>query len=252
MHDKVKIGISSNALKNIAAVSMVCDHIGYRLIEHGLLKDYDLSQDIVRLLANPSVRNYVLLDAILRGIGRIAYPIFAYLIVVSFLKTRSVYHFLARMLIFAVIAEVPFDLFWAGDVINFEHHNVLFTYLLGLLAILCIERMWKKELHHKSLTIGAVALCIASGYILHVDYDFVGVLVIVLFYIYRNHSLYRDISVVVVLTLQYLLDVISCVSVVFIQICSGEYHKPKRFRYFFYWFYPIHMQILILLEKILF
>lgn len=50
MHDKVKIGISSNALKNIAAVSMVCDHIGYRLIEHGLLKDYDLSQDIVRLL----------------------------------------------------------------------------------------------------------------------------------------------------------------------------------------------------------
>lgn len=99
MHGKVKIGISSNALKNIAVVSMVCDHIGYRLIEHGLLKDYDLSQDIVRLLADPSVRNYVLLDAILRGVGRIAYPIFAYLIVVSFLKTRSVYHFLARMLI---------------------------------------------------------------------------------------------------------------------------------------------------------
>lgn len=252
MHGKVKIGISSNALKNIAVVSMVCDHIGYRLIEHGLLKDYDLSQDIVRLLADPSVRNYVLLDAILRGVGRIAYPIFAYLIVVSFLKTRSVYHFLARMLIFAVIAEVPFDLFWARNVINFEHQNVLFTYFLGLLAILCIDRMWKKELHHKSLTIGAVALCIASGYILHVDYDFVGVLVIVLFYIFRSHSLYRDISIVMVLTLQYLLDVISCVSVVLIRICSGEYHKAKRFRYFFYWFYPIHMLILILLEKILF
>lgn len=252
MSNKIKIGISSNALKRVAMISMVCDHIGYKLIEHGILRGYDLSKNTIQLLADPSVRKYFLLDAVLRGIGRIGYQIFAYLIVISFLKTRNVYKYLMRMLVFAILSEVPFDLFWADSVMNFGHQNVLFTYLLGLLAILSIDRLWKKGMLFKILSIGTVMLCIAAGFVLRVDYNAVGVLVVVLCYVLRNYPLYRDVSIVVALTIQYILDAVSCFSIIFIRLCNGEYRRPKRFRYFFYWFYPVHMLILILLEKILY
>ena len=80
---------------------------------------------------------------ILTCIGRIAFPIFAFMIVEGFYHTSNFRRYLCRMLIFAVISEVPFDLVSGDSVLYLFHQNVLWTFLIGLLLIALIDKVRK-------------------------------------------------------------------------------------------------------------
>jgi len=109
-----KVGIDAFTLKMIAAVTMLIDHVGYIFFPQ-----------------------YVLL----RIIGRISFPIFAFLIVEGFMHTRDVKKYIFRMIIFALITEIPFDFAFYGT-FNWGHQNVLVTFLLALVAMY-IDRQYK-------------------------------------------------------------------------------------------------------------
>ena len=87
--------MSGTTLKWIAVISMLIDHTAEVLINHNAALTDPIWAQI-----------YVLM----RGIGRIAFPIYAFLLVEGFLHTRDVKKYLARMLTFAVVSEIPFDL----------------------------------------------------------------------------------------------------------------------------------------------
>lgn len=87
--------LSGTTLKWIAVISMLIDHTAEVLINHNAALTDPIWAQI-----------YVLM----RGIGRIAFPIYAFLLVEGFLHTRDVKKYLARMLTFAVVSEIPFDL----------------------------------------------------------------------------------------------------------------------------------------------
>ena len=147
--------LSGSTLKVIALVSMVTDHCAYYLMEHGTL-----------------------LYEVMRCFGRIAFPVFAFLIAEGFRHTRNRMKYFLQLLGFAVVSEVPWYLLNGAD----GTHNVLFTLALGVMALAAI-----KALNKEDILCGAVILSIAgfaswSG----VDYEWRGILMMVVFYLFGN------------------------------------------------------------------
>ena len=64
--------------------------------------------------------------------GRLAFPIFAFLVAEGFVRTRSRARYARRLLIFAIVSEVPFDLLAAGRLVYPLRQNVLWTFLIAL------------------------------------------------------------------------------------------------------------------------
>jgi len=135
---KIVRQIRSDSLKIIAMVCMFLDHIGCGILERYLLVVSDPKVFSVLEQVNES----------LRGIGRLAMPIFCYQIVVGMMHTRDRLKYLGSLLLFALISEVPYDLLFGGEMVNggfvykafdFRYQNVMFTLLLGAAVIYAYE-----------------------------------------------------------------------------------------------------------------
>ncbi|MGH4119614.1 TraX family protein [Clostridium sp.] len=212
---------------------------------------------------------------ILRLIGRLSFPIFAYLIVVGYTKTNSFSKYLTRLMIFAALSQLPFSLAFGeqfnilnlSDFLSFvvggpnPHLNIFFTLALGLLAI----RIWDKEESEIARVITVLALAITSK-VLHTDYNMYGVAMILAFYIFKDNKIKTVISQTLVyilfdasqiliyvykfpgitLELAWFGQALSLLALVFIFKYNNE--KGKNLKYFFYAFYPLHLLILGLIK----
>lgn len=151
-------GLSGSALKVIAMISMVIDHIALYMMEHGTV-----------------------LYETMRCIGRIAFPVFALLIAEGFIHTRSRYRYFFTLLGFAVISEIPWYLLNGAD----GTHNVMFTLALGVATLMVLKNLLQRSLVLGFLwTLGMAGL--ASW--LEVDYEWRGILVIVIFYLFNGYG----------------------------------------------------------------
>lgn len=196
-------------LKLLAISLMLTDHMG-------------------ALLISPQ-KHYWLYFA-LRGIGRLAFPIFVFLIVEGFFHTRNVRKYLQRLVVFALVSEIPFDLAFykyhfgvnaitdiKGMFIsesNFasmlnrlgEHQNVFFTLFLGLALITLMDMVEKKYNKNDMISISisnildgllTIAFCIMA-YFLKTDYNVAGILLIVAFYLFRGSKVLLTIALLVI------------------------------------------------------
>lgn len=130
-------------------------------------------------------------DAVfLSSIGRIAFPIFAFLLVEGYFHTRDFKKYATRLLLFALISEIPFDLMVSGTAFYLSHQNVLWTFLIGLGLIFINEQVKK----HGNLflrvftTVGTVILGYYIGMLTNVDYMQAGVLTVLTFYFFRKRT----------------------------------------------------------------
>lgn len=133
--------ISRTGLKGLAAATMVVDHVGVVLLPQLWL---------------------------LRCVGRLAFPIYAFFLAQGFRYTKSRAKYLARLAGFALLSEIPFDYMVYGQAFAWQGQNVMFTLALALLALACLEKggWWMT---------GAVACCLAAE-ALRTDYGSFGVL----------------------------------------------------------------------------
>lgn len=181
-----RAGLTSFALRIAAVVSMLIDHTAYVLVPY-------------------TSSAYVPL----RSFGRLAFPIFCFLIVEGYVHTRSVWKYMARLGIFALLSEIPYDLAFHKQPLEFAlGQNVFLTLLLGLAAItaigtgarLLLERFGAKESTVENVWIRllvaspAVLLLGWLADLLNVDYGSAGVIIICLFYLLRDHRLAAVIS----------------------------------------------------------
>ena len=125
---------------------------------------------------------------ILTWIGRLAFPIFAFMIVEGYFHTRNLRNYVLRLLLWAVISEIPFDLVVESSAFAPERQNVLWTFLLGIMMIRLNEQA-KDRGKMQLLT----ALCtLVFGYLLGllggVDYGGAGVLTVLVFYFFRGRK----------------------------------------------------------------
>lgn len=226
---KTKFGINGSALKWIAIVSMMLDHIGASIVEVSMMDIWGVSPVGGCFAGHWDVLYKV--DRVLRYIGRPAFPIFCFLLVEGFQHTRDVKKYALRLGIFALVSEAPFDLALHLTPFYLGNQNVFFTLLLGLLSIWFIREAGE--------TIPARALGMAGGAVLaellHTDYGAFGVVLIVALYILRKNRLRQCILGAVCCLWEYTAPL----AFVFTWFYNGE--RGKQHKWFFYWFYPVHL-----------
>ena len=131
-----KSGLTGFAIKMIACLSMLFDHIAAVFLDEGyffLHPDVDKAPDWIFHM-----------DFAMRAFGRLAFPLFCFLIVEGcFHVTGNKWKYLGNLIVFGIISEIPFDLAFNRSFFDWSSQNVYFTLALGLLTIIGIEYFTK-------------------------------------------------------------------------------------------------------------
>lgn len=239
----MKKGISQEGLKIIACLTMLIDHIGYEII-------YPLYSSTAVLHGGSTLYNMYLLC---RMVGRISFPIFAFLLVEGIHHSRNRKKYAMRLALGAVLAEIPYNLMVSGEVF-WRQQSVMLTLLLGFFAVLAMERC--RSLSWKP--VAAVPFAVLAE-LLMADYGWTGVAVIVLFQLsremYRKNFVrffgmvvlfhYTSSMVFWVGNLSLPMQALGALSMLFIASYDGrKLTRSKAAQWAFYLFYPVHLLVL--------
>lgn len=218
--------LKMNQLKAIAMVFMLIDHIAYVMIERGLGYGGDL----------------YMINRTMRSMGRLAFPIFCFTIVEGFQRTSNSREYLKRLIIFALISEIPFDLAFRGRMFSMDLQNVFWTLAFGLAAMIIYNDVimagWKKAI--------GLLVCFYLPYRFHTDYSVYGVLTIFLMYIFRKEPIKMCMAGYILLLLQSPTEVWAIFGFLLILLYNGQRGRGNKKIY--YWFYPVHLMALVLLK----
>lgn len=222
-----KKGISQEGLKIIACVTMLLDHTGATIL--------------------PSMG--------LRIIGRLAFPIYCFLLAEGVAHTRNPKRYGLRLFIGALLAEIPFDLLFFGR-LTLEHQSVMVTLLLGFLMAVWYKKRGKMLL--------PFAVCFFAAELLGTDYSGFGVALIALFVLSRGKPrafLIQLVGMALIMLLMgsYVLSfgavripiqVFALPAMILIYFYSGEKSTGNVWiQRAFYLFYPVHLTVLLIVTK---
>ena len=243
---KLTFDISSAGLHILAMTLMLCDHLWATVIPGN---------------------NWLTM------IGRLAFPIFAFLMAEGFRRTGNRKRYALRLFTFALLSELPFNLMAHGSVIYPFHQNGLWTFLLGFWMMHLNEKaknapLWRRILRGTSTFLLAMVL----GTVLMVDYFGAGVAMVLVFYFFREKKwwcllgqlialywlnaeilsgLYFEVTVLGH-TLEIVQQSLAVLALIPIWLYRGRQgHHSKFFRWFCYGFYPGHMLLLWVLRQLL-
>ena len=221
-----KHGLSQEGLKLIACATMLIDHIGAAFLPTMLW---------------------------LRVVGRIAFPIYCFLLAEGAAHTRDSRRYGTRLAIGALLAEVPFELLFFGG-ISLSHSSVMVTLLLGFIAI---ESMKKLPRFWPLVFFGCAVIAEALG----TDYGGLGVMLMVFFAVTRKGSkILQTIGVFIICwmiggfawqvgPISVPMEIVGAAAMVPICLYSGrKATRSKAIQWAFYLFYPVHLTILLLIE----
>lgn len=221
----------------IAFFLMLCDHVGFMLIENGVLYGQN-SLYWSQAIATEEGQKWYLAARILRFVGRMSFPLFAYMIVEGFRHTSGVGKYIFRIGLFAVLSEVPFDLACFGVVYYPDYQNVLFTYFIALIALNFMEKARKVS------WLLAVLVAAPFGWIAWLakcDYGALGVGLICLLYMLHRDRKIQLVSGAVVSAAESLEYYgVSALSFFLLRFYNGQ-RGEASLKYFFYLMYPLHM-----------
>lgn len=243
-----KRGISGSTLKLIAIVAMFIDHTGAIIVERMLMRDMAGTgqQAIDGIVSNAGV---ILLDTLLRLIGRLGFPIFCYLLIEGFQHTRNAKKYGGRLFLFALISEIPFDLGFMGNPVYWGYQNVFFTLFIGLLVMMGFrfleeKQEWSKIVH---VLLDILILIVGAGVaeLFRTDYGAMGVLTITVMYVFRKRRMLGTGMGCVVLNAMSLTEITAFFAMIPIHMYNGK--RGWNMKRFFYAFYPLHILLLYLI-----
>lgn len=236
-------GLSGNQIKMIAFFLMLCDHVGYILIEQGVL--YGTNAMYWNMaLETPEGQNWYLAAKILRTIGRLSFPMFAFFIAEGFTHTSSFGRYLTRVGVFAAISEVPFDLACFGTAYYPQYQNVLITYFIALVALYYMKKA--EKLHWLVSVLVAGCFCYVA-YLVKCDYGAAGVGLICLMYLLRKEQrirLWAGAAVSAAESFEYY--GVSALAFLVIRLYNGK-RGIVPMKLFFYIMYPLHLLLFYLM-----
>lgn len=211
--------MDSALLQWTALLTMAVDHIGYRLFPEA---------DILRM------------------IGRLAFPLFVFMLVEGFIHTHSRWKYLGRLALFALASEVPYRLFTHGSLLwavmlTDPLANVFYELTLIFIAVWSVQRAVEKNKLFFALT----ALCVLAASLLGTMYGWYGVVMGICFYIFRDK---RPIAILCLaaLTILYCVEhgstfqIYAILAGIPIYFYNGQ-RGPRLPKYFAYIFYPAHL-----------
>lgn len=244
MEKKFRLQTTSMMLHIMAMVFMLCDHLWGTIVPGN---DW------------------------LTCIGRLTFPIFAFMIVEGYFRTKNLKKYVLRLLIFAVISEIPFNLVMGSQLFYPIHQNVLWSFLISIGLIYLNELTKKIRRKWLRIIIGIIVGCasVLVGYIIgiitFVDFYHAGILTVLVFYFFRKRKWWCYIAQAVCLwyinvemlggfgyefslfgqTHFFTRQGIALLALIPIWLYRGKqgYHS-KWLQYFYYAFYPAHLLIL--------
>ena len=208
---------------------------------------------------------------LLTWMGRLAFPLFAFMLVEGYFHTRDLKKYLLRLLLTALISEIPFNLLCSGSLVYPLHQNVIWSFLISIICIRLIERVRRRE---KMWLTALASVCISVpgfllGTITMVDYYGYGILIVLMFYFLHGRRWYCFVGQAVLLWyitwemmggLVVPMEILgwkfelsqqgmSMLALIPIWLYNGRRGPHNRWiRYSFYAFYPLHMLILGLVQ----
>ena len=217
-------GINGAQLKYIAFASMFIDHFNKAIITPFLTGTGPM----------------IIITTIFDILGRIAFPIFAFMVVEGFFKTKSRWSYLRNLLIFAVISEIPYDMFQSAEFVNTWSQNILWGLALGLFTIMVIDKLKdyiKKRPLWIFVSILIVVLSSLGSMLISSDYEYYAIIIIYLYYLfYDKRLLASGLSYLVIIK-----EIYAILGFATVLFYNGE--KGKQNKIFNYLFYPVHLLI---------
>lgn len=212
-------------IKIIACLSMMLDHIRYAIPE---------TNNIFTII-----------------LGRTAFPLYTFLITQGYIHTSDLKKYIKRLILFGLISQLPFMLFRTllGE---WKMLNIMFTLLLGICSIIAYDKIDKKY-----ISLPICILFIFLGEILNVDYGWFGVSLVLLMYIFKNNKIFFSITYICLIITYLLIAKVNMLNfivyfiayiipLILIMFYNGK--LGKKIKYFYYWFYPVHMIIYYLIN----
>lgn len=177
-----------------------------------------------------SVESWQMAYVVCRLIGRLSFPLIAYLLYQGFLYSHDRMKYFMRLLAVALVSEIPFDLALFGK-IGFSHQNTCFTLAFSLLLLMLYEKLPLP---------GQIALCILVcilATLAHLDYAVTGPLLVSIFFWFRENRRKQCIAG----SLLMLYELTAVFAFILISRYNGQYGDHKIPRWGFYLFYPMHL-----------
>ena len=243
MKNELKFEITSFSLHIMAMIFMLCDHLWGTIVQGN---DW------------------------LTCIGRLTFPIYAFMIVEGYFHTKNLKKYVGRLLIFAILSEIPFNLAMGSRLFYPIHQNVLWSFLISIGLIHWNEKVKEKKLW-KRILVGFASILIGSivGIITFVDYYHAGILMVLVFYFFRHKKWWCYLGQFICMWyincdmlggLQYEINVLgqtyfisrqgfALLALIPIWFYKGKqgYHS-KTLQFIYYAFYPVHLLILGILK----
>lgn len=242
-----RTGISQEVLKLIACITMLIDHVGAVLVYNWYL----IQSRAIGMSYEPLWNLYMLL----RIIGRIAFPIYCFLLVEGYCRTCSLKKYCTRMAVGMLLSEIPFNLAFSGTLVDPASTSVMVTLLLGLLMMVCIDKVsgvWQIAV--------ILPFCILAE-LLHTDYAGNGIVIIAMFALTRNHPQANWLRLAASVFLLWFggevsfgairipIEIFGLLSFIPIFRYHGEKRGNSRvIQWTFYLFYPAHLLLLWLID----
>ncbi len=263
-----KKGFTGYHLKLIALITMLIDHIAavviwrvyvasFRITGSMQLSDF-IGDKIIVWVAEHQNLVYTVYEN-MRLIGRMAFPIYCFLLVEGFLHTSNVKKYGFRLFVFAFISEIPFDWALTGQIWDISYSNVFFTLVIALAAMWAFsyiekfaefwkEKQWDAFFGTLVVTMaGILVMAVCGGFaelVLKTDYGFAGIFAIVAMYLLRNTRTIGFVAGVFILTIFSSSTEIFALCMLYPFISYDGTRGKALNKYVFYAFYPVHLLIL--------
>ncbi len=226
--------INGAALKWLACITMLIDHTALAVLYHAILKPN------APIASGTTLYLIYRIYRLMRGIGRIAFPIYCFMIVEGYLHTRNKKKYALRLLIFGIISEIPFNWLVTMKTWDLEYQNVYFTLLIGLLLIWAWDELSAREMD--LLQIGLAVVACVGAEKLHTDYGWQGPALILVFFLMHKWRVPQ-----VMLGSAILYNEIPWVLLGYLPMLFYNGERGRQPKYFFYVFYPAHLILLHLI-----
>lgn len=240
--NKYRNGIfSGSALKVFAMFIMFIDHAGILLIAPWPEAwtpwfTYSVGSQIY----------YYCLYRLFRDIGRLAFPIFGFLLLEGFLHTSSKPRYARNLFLFALLSEIPFNLMLGGQWLYPQGQNIFFTLLIAFLCMWGLETFDGKPI----LQLLCILAALAAAYWGQVDYGINGIVFLLILYLFRYQPVYQTVFGCLSLYFEW----IACLAFIPIRLYNGKrgFIHGKYLKYLFYAFYPLHILLLVILNRLIY
>lgn len=248
---RLRLPVTSTNLKIYGCVTMLLYAISMTVVQRGMLHmDQYTTEAFSQLLKDdPGMMIVASWASVLQLLGGLAVPVFAFTLVEGFLHTRSCKRYLLRMLVFAVISEVPYDFAISGKAWDLSSQNTLFTLVVCLVMLYGLKVFSQKKgaLPRIAQLLIVLAAMFWSG-VIKSNFGLCMVLLTAVYYLlYEKKGLRLMLGCAISV-----LYVTGPISTYVLWQYNGELGKAKgNYKYIFYALYPVHLLVLGLITYFL-